>query len=79
VYYEFFSTGTEEEIKDINEMLKKSGKTIIMSIVVDTLNIFTEYYLIRSGAHAVGEHWLNFSLLSLRGKHGWIPFGNLIQ
>ena len=50
-----------------------------MSIVVDTLNIFTEYYLIRSGAHAVGEHWLNFSLLSLRGKHGWIPFGNLIQ
>jgi len=51
----------------------------VTSICIDSTNILCEFYLIYCEAKTLRENFLNYSLLSIRGKHGWIPFGHLIE
>ena len=71
-------TGSENGI-ELNDMLKVTRDTIILSICIDSFNIICEFYLIYCESQALGEYFLDYCLLRLRGKHGWIPFHHLIQ
>jgi len=73
-----WDTGSENGF-ELSEILKATGDTILLSIITDIFNIIWEFYQIYSESQALEENFLDYCLLRLRGKHGWIPFHHLIQ
>ena len=72
IVFGFFSNISKEFIDTEKGML-------IFSLCIDSLNIFSEFYIIHSFAVALQENGLNYALLCLRGKHGWTPFLDIIR
>jgi len=53
--------------------------TIISSIIIDFLNIVAEIYIRKCESEALEEDFFTYSLLCLRGLHGWVPYLHIFQ